>query len=68
LVHFSDPEHPNAARPIPSALYERERLTSGNIVVGPAIIVQLDSTTVVPPGWAASVDAWLNLVVERSGA
>jgi N-methylhydantoinase A len=68
LVHFSDPEHPNAARPIPSALYERERLTSGNIVVGPAIIVQLDSTTVVPPGWAASVDVWLNLVVRRSGA
>jgi N-methylhydantoinase A len=66
-VHFPDPEHPDAARPIPTALYERERLDSGNMVIGPAVVFQLDSTTVIPPGWAATVDGWANLVIERRG-
>jgi N-methylhydantoinase A len=63
-VHFSDASHPNAARPIPAALYDRSRLMSGAIVVGPAVITQLDTTIVVPPGWAGSVDKWCNLVLE----
>ena len=28
---------------------------------GPAIVEQLDSTVVVPPGWRAEVDEWLNI-------
>jgi N-methylhydantoinase A len=54
-----------AARPVPAALYERERLVAGNMVVGPASIFQFDTTTIIPPGWAATVDGWGNLVVER---
>jgi N-methylhydantoinase A len=63
-VHFGSASSPRAARPIPTALYERERLVPGNIVVGPAVIFQLDTTSIVPPGWAAMVDGWGNLVVE----
>jgi N-methylhydantoinase A len=56
-----------AARPIPTALYQRERLAPGNMVVGPAIVFQLDTTSVIPPGWAAAMDGWGNLVVENRG-
>ncbi len=36
--------------------YDRERLQAGNIITGPAIIEQLDSTVVVNPGLSAEVD------------
>jgi N-methylhydantoinase A len=32
---------------------------------GPLIIEEYDSTTVVPPGWRASVDQWSNIILER---
>jgi N-methylhydantoinase A len=46
-----------------AALYERERLDIGAAVPGPAIIEQLDSTTVIPPGWSGTVDAYRNLIL-----
>jgi N-methylhydantoinase A len=64
-VYFAD-AGARAARPLPSALYDRGRLAPGNIVVGPAVVFQLDTTTTIPPGWAATVDGWQNLVVERT--
>jgi N-methylhydantoinase A len=45
-------------------IYDRLRLAPGNVVEGPAIIDQMDTTTVVPAGMAAQVDAYLNLVME----
>jgi N-methylhydantoinase A len=63
-IHFAEGNSPHAARPISTGLYQRDRLTPGNLVVGPAILFQLDTTTVIPPGWAATVDGWGNLVVE----
>jgi N-methylhydantoinase A len=66
-VYFADPEPPHAARPVPAALYERERLAYGNILIGPAVVFQLDSTSLVPPSWAAAVDPWGNLIVEPRG-
>lgn len=53
-----------AAGFVPTALYEREKLRPGNVVSGPAIIDQMDSTTVVPPGTSARVDAYRNLILE----
>ena len=50
-----------------SHLYSRERLECGNRVPGPALVLQMDSTTVVPPDWAAQVDPWLNLVITPRG-
>jgi N-methylhydantoinase A len=66
-VYFADVDNPNAVRPFPSALYERERLGPGNIVIGPALVFQLDATTGIPPGWAATSDEFGNLVAERRG-
>ena len=45
--------------------YEREALEPGDWFDGPAVVTQLDATTVIPRGWRARVDGYLNLVVER---
>jgi N-methylhydantoinase A len=37
----------------------------GDVVEGPVVIEQLDSTTLVWPNQTASVDAYGNLVLER---
>ena len=50
-----------------SAVYDRARLSSGDKLAGPAIVVQMDATTAVPPGWEGVVDAWGNLILERTG-
>jgi 5-oxoprolinase (ATP-hydrolysing)/N-methylhydantoinase A len=54
------------AEPVPheTRVYERERLRAGNVLPGPAIVVQLDATTVVGPGQRATVDAVGHLVIE----
>ena len=51
---------PQAAR-----LFEREKFRAGNRVEGPAIVFQMDATTVIPPGWAGTVDCWGHLLLER---
>ncbi|RBM21107.1 hydantoinase/oxoprolinase family protein [Prauserella sp. PE36] len=43
---------------------DRAKLKSGNTFAGPAIVEQLDSTTVVPPGWSSTVDDFGNLLIE----
>ena len=44
-------------------IYSRDRLLAGNRLAGPAIVEELTSTTVVPPGWAADVDRFGHLLV-----
>ncbi len=44
--------------------YERESLLPGMRIVGPALVLQLDSTLWVAPAWTATVDAWRNLLLE----
>ncbi len=46
-------------------LYLRERLGPGDQVSGPAIIAEANATTVVEPGWRASVTNLDHLVLER---
>jgi N-methylhydantoinase A len=50
-----------AGEPVMAAHFERERLQAGHAFAGPAIVFQLDATTVVPPGWSARVDEWGNM-------
>ena len=50
--------------PLPTMVYQREKLVSGNRIQGPALVVQMDSTVVVPPDWAGMVDPFGNLVLE----
>jgi N-methylhydantoinase A len=45
---------------------DRTTLGAGAVVRGPAIVEQLDTTTVVPPGQRATVDRIGNLVLERA--
>lgn len=49
-------------------IYERGTLQPGCVLVGPAIITQYDTTTVIPPTWQAQVDAFGNLVIEQAEA
>ena len=44
-------------------LYQRELLSAGNRLSGPALVVQLDTTTVIPPGWAGEIDPYGNLLL-----
>ena len=45
-------------------VYERSRLRPGNRVAGPAIVEQMDTTTVILPGQKAVVDRYLNIIVD----
>ena len=47
-------------------MYRRAGLPAGTVIAGPAIITQLDSTTVVPPGAEIRVDEALNMIMELS--
>lgn len=51
---------------IQTKLYARERLRAGHRFRGPAIIFQLDATTVVPPAWEAHVDGWGHLIIVKT--
>ena len=42
-------------------VYDRDALAAGTAFSGPAIVGQLDSTTVVPPHTRAEIDEWLNI-------
>jgi N-methylhydantoinase A len=48
-------------QPVETPIYWRDDLDAGTRIVGPAVIEQLDSTTVVPPGIPAEVDPWMNI-------
>ena len=50
--------------PLMSPLYQRDDLVCGNRISGPALVIQMDATTVVPPGWGGAVDPFGNLLLE----
>jgi N-methylhydantoinase A len=52
-----------AGKSVPTPVYQRERLDVGATFSGPAIVDQLDATTVVPPGFTARVDDYRNLII-----
>jgi N-methylhydantoinase A len=45
-------------------IYDRNKLHEGLEVPGPAIVGEMDSTTVILPGYRARVDAVGNLLIE----
>jgi N-methylhydantoinase A len=49
-------------------IYDRYALSAGASFAGPAILEELDSTTVVHPGYVALVDETGNLLIERGAA
>ena len=50
--------------PRQTAVYDRARLRPGFRLQGPAVVVQMDATTAVPPGWRGEVDDFDNLILE----
>jgi N-methylhydantoinase A/oxoprolinase/acetone carboxylase beta subunit len=50
-------------RPLPTPFYRRDRLPLDRPIAGPAIILQTDSTTVVPPGVIVRADRGGNLIL-----
>lgn len=65
---------PRAARPVyfeeaggfvDCPVYDRARLRPGNVIPGPAVIEEMDATTVILPGQRASLDPWANLLIEH---
>ena len=57
-VHFEGAEHE-------APVLRRDTLATGDVVDGPAIILESTATTVVEPGWSARVAATGDLIVER---
>jgi len=49
--------------PLATPLYQREMLTTGNHVSGPAVVLQMDTTLVITPEWGGVVDPYGNLVL-----
>ena len=56
------------AKPVSTPVYARHDLFAGATIDGPAVVEQLDSTTLVPPGLVAKVDPWLNIIIQVSEA
>ncbi len=55
----------DAGRDIDALVWRRDDLTAGFAANGPAIIEQLDATTIVPDGWRFTSDGDDNLILER---
>jgi len=53
--------------PAECAIFDRALLRAGDVVDGPAVIEQMDTTTVLPPHVAARLDRYGNLIVTIGG-
>ncbi|KXI31569.1 MULTISPECIES: hydantoinase/oxoprolinase family protein [Bacillus] len=51
-----------------ASVYNRDTLSVGSIVNGPAVIEQDDTTTLILPNWAGSIDPSGNLVISKEAA
>lgn len=57
---------PEAGGFVSCPVYDRERLRPGHRIAGPAIVEQMDATTVILPGMAGRVEPYANLILEAS--
>ena len=46
-----------------AVIYDRAKLRQGDIIPGPAIVVEMDSTTLIETGCVAHVDAAGNILI-----
>jgi N-methylhydantoinase A len=58
-VHFAE-----AGGWIDSKIYDRDQLYAGAEFSGPAVVQEVDSTTVVPPGAEVRVDQYRNMIID----
>ena len=57
---------PEARGFVTCPVYDRDRLRAGNLIDGPAIIEQMDATTVILPDMRARIEPGLNLILEAA--
>lgn len=50
-----------------AGIYDRDGLAAGAQIDGPAVVEQIDSTIVVPPGMRAEIDAYMNILIHTKG-
>jgi N-methylhydantoinase A/oxoprolinase/acetone carboxylase beta subunit len=60
--------HLSGTTVVDATVYERDSIAVGGVLTGPAIVEQFDATTIIPPGWSASVDGFRNLILEQKEA
>lgn len=48
---------------LPTPIYDRAKLKPGNRLTGPAIVTEMDSTTVVLPHFTAALDRYANILI-----
>ncbi|MBM1690964.1 hydantoinase/oxoprolinase family protein [Sulfitobacter geojensis] len=53
---------------VDTPIYDRATLCAGVRLSGPAVITQLDTTTIIPPGWSATVHPSAALLLEKETA
>ena len=46
-----------------AGIYDRSKLKSGNKIAGPAVVMQMDTTTLILPGHSGEVDAVGNILI-----
>ena len=47
-----------------AVIYDRAKLRQGDVIPGPAIVVEMDATTLIESGCTANVDAVGNILIE----
>jgi N-methylhydantoinase A len=48
-----------------AAIHNRDQIGRDHILAGPTIIEQLDSTTVIPPGYRGYIEPYGNMIIEK---
>ena len=48
-----------------TSYYRREAIPANRPFEGPAVVLQRDTTTVVPPGWTATAETSGNLILKH---
>lgn len=67
FAHVGETPVHYAGQDYSAALYARSKLSPGLVVPGPAIVMEMDSTTLILPGYEAAVDRVGNLLIRPLG-
>jgi N-methylhydantoinase A len=48
---------------VPAIIYDRSKLLAGDVIPGPAIVIEMDSTTLIEADCTGTVDAVGNILI-----
>ena len=51
---------------VATTVYDREKLVPGDVLQGPALLEEPESTTVLPPNHTLSLDRFGNMLIEKA--